>query len=61
MKSSKRGEFRWVGALYITLILVFGFIYFVYYRTERRVAWYTEMYVQSENAIKEIRDILGIK
>ena len=52
---------NYLSILFVVLIVTLAFMYFIVYRTESRVAWYTEMYIQSENMIKVFKELIGLK
>ncbi len=61
MKFMKYIKDHIITILFIVLVLTFGFLYYIVYRTQSRVAWYNEMHTQSENMITEFKDAVGIK
>ena len=61
MKYSRSTEKVTISVLYILLIFIFGFMYFIVYRTQSRINWYNEMNNQSENMIKEFKEATGIR
>lgn len=61
MKFMKLNRMALLCWAYCALVLVFAFMYFIVYRTDSRVAWYTEMHNQSENLVLEIQKMFNIK
>lgn len=61
MKFMKLVKGNSLNLIIILAILAFGFLYYIVYRTEDRVAWYNEMNAQSESMIKEFKDAFNIR
>jgi len=61
MRFTKYISRNYLSILLTALIATFAFLYFVVYRTESRVAWYNEMYLQSENMFAEFKETVGLK
>ena len=51
----------WLHITFVVLIVVFSFVYFVVYRTERRAAWYQTMFTQTQDMVTELRDAAGLE
>jgi len=47
-------------AIFISMIVIFGCIYFIVYRTQDRVIWYNESYKQLNILFQELRNIVGL-